>query len=114
MPSLRHTLPRVPSAADRASNAETIPITPSEIREEANLASFEKQSISADSAQQVRRQVECLLEGNPVGMSLVVAGSKHPARLHLAGAVNALAKLAAMSDDPASFLDAITDVIAHD
>jgi hypothetical protein len=69
----------------------------------------------AEIAQEVRRAVRCLMPPpDHAGLARIINGSRYPMKLHLAGALHALARLADQADDPERFLDVVAEIVARD
>jgi hypothetical protein len=65
-------------------------------------------------ADEIDTSLRHMMAGDPVAALMVFRRSVHPLHMHLAGAINGLAKIAAETPDPDAFLDVIRQVIARD
>jgi hypothetical protein len=65
-------------------------------------------------AGEIRQALRHQMGGDPVAALLVFRNSRYPLHMHLAGTVNALARVASETPDPEQFLDVITEIIARD
>ncbi len=76
----------------------------------AAVTASEATEVADDIVSSLRHQ----MAGNPVAALTVFRHSRHGLHKHLAGAVNALAKIAAETPDADEFLSVIHEVIARD
>ena len=65
-------------------------------------------------ADEHKRMVRCLTNGDHAGMATVITQSRYPQKLHLAAALNVIARMADEADDLEQFLNVIGEIVARD
>ena len=69
---------------------------------------------SAVVADELKSMVRCFMRRDHARMAKVVNNSRYPHKLHLAAALNVIARMVAESSDPEKLLDAIGEIVARD
>lgn len=68
----------------------------------------------AEVADEHKRAVRCLMQHDHVGMAQVINRSRYPHKVHLAAALNVIARMVSESPDPERLLEAIGEIVARD